>query len=153
MCGSAPNSRTQSPWLRISVRRWPGCCSSRRKLRTSCMRTPNGVEESIIDAEAAQHFGLAGLVKDAWTISICGHVFEGPAVVQQVPSGSVVQIGIVPSAGGGFDNGDQALRLRVRQRVQQDGFYHAKDGRIRAHAQGQCEYGDGRESGVPPQRA
>jgi hypothetical protein len=47
----------------------------------------------------------------------------------------------------------QAGGFGVGQRVQQDGFHHAEDGGVRAHAQGQREHGDGREAGAARQRA
>ena len=52
-----------------------------------------------------------------------------------------------------FADDDQAVRVRVGQRVQQHGLHYAEDGRIRAYAQGQREHGNGGEPGTAAERA
>ena len=49
---------------------------------------------------------------------------------------------------GGLEDGQQPVSVRIRQGTQENAVHHAKNGRIRADAEGQRQHRDGGEAGV-----
>jgi hypothetical protein len=112
-----------------------------------------GMEETVVDAEAAQPLELAIFDEGTGAVAKCRHALERTGVRAKLAKCGVVHALVLRVCGGGFGDGGQTVGHGVGQRVQQDGFDHAEDGGVRAHAQGQREHGDRREGGGARQRA
>ena len=97
------------------------------------------------DVSAVQLLGLtvAGVVELIAAVS--AHVGEGTAPASPI---EIIRVGhgITAELRGGFIDLQQAVRIRIRQRLQEHAIHHAENRGIRPDAEPQCQHGDSRET-------